>query len=110
MTREEKKTIDILIRNAFCLIFSPVLVIYFITYGISKGLEWLFVKALNPLYYKICILVRKPIPNSTVHVKGKDNNHFKRVNEKLLTIKEAKVIGKQYEDDGYIVQLHLSEF
>ena len=33
-----------------------------------------------------------------------------RVNDKLLTIKEAKALGKEYEDKGYKVDLHLSEF
>lgn len=107
---DQKKTIDLIIMGVFYFIFSPVLVIYFITYGISKGLEWLFNNALNPLYQRVCILVRNPIPNSTVSVKGKDDTYFKRVNEQLLTIKEAKSLGKQYEDKGYEVNLHLSEF
>jgi hypothetical protein len=35
---------------------------------------------------------------------------WNRVNEKLLTIKEAKALGKEYEDKGYEVNLSLSEF
>jgi hypothetical protein len=45
-----------------------------------------------------------------VQIKGSEDKYFKRVNEKLLTIKEAKAIGKQYEEKGYEVNLHLSEF
>lgn len=110
MTKEQKKTIDYIIMGVFYMIFSPILIVYIITYGISKGLGWIFERALNPLYHKICILVRKPIPNSTVTVKGSDDTYFKRVNEKLLTIKEAKKLGKQYEEKGYEVNLNLSEF
>ena len=110
--KKEKKivVIDTIIMVIFYAIFSPILIVYIIAYGISKGLGWIFERALKPLYHKICILVRKPIPNSTVHVKGSDDTYFKRVNEKLLTIKEAKKLGKQYEDEGYEVHLQLSEF
>ena len=101
MDSRQKKTIDYIIMGIFYMLFSPILIVYVITYGISTGLHWLFERALNPLYNKICILVRKPIPNSTVQVKGSDDTYFKRVNEKLLTIKEAKALGKQYEDKGY---------
>jgi predicted esterase len=54
--------------------------------------------------------VRGPIPNSVVHVKGKEYKIWHRVNDKLLTIKEAKALGKEYEDKGYEVKLSLSEF
>ena len=110
MTKEQKKNIDYIIMGVFYMIFSPILIVYIITYGISKGLGWIFKRVLNPLYNKTCILVRKPIPNSTVQVKGSDDTYFKRVNEKLLTIKEAKALGKEYEEKGYEVKLHLSEF
>lgn len=110
MTKEQKKKIDYIIMGIFYVLFSPVLIVYVITYGISKGLGWIFEQAINPLYHKTCILIRKPIPNSTVQIKGPEDKSFKRVNEKLLTIKEAKAIGKQYEEKGYEVNLHLSEF
>lgn len=70
----------------------------------------MFDKALNPLYNKVCKIVRGPIPNSTVHINGKEYRIWHRVNEKLLTIKEAKALGKEYEDKGYKVNLSLSEF
>lgn len=37
-------------------------------------------------------------------------SRWHRVNEKLLTINEAKALGKEYEDKGYEVKLSLSEF
>ena len=110
MTEEQKKMIDNIIKVIMYIIFSPILLVYWITKSITFLIDYLFENILNPLYHKICILVRNPIPNSTVHIKGKDDNYFKRVNEKLLTIKEAKVLGKQYEDKGYDVNLYLSEF
>ena len=109
MTKEQKKKIDYIIMGIFYVLFSPVLIVYAITYGIDKGLSWIFEQAINPLYNKTCILIRKPIPNSIVQIKGSEDKYFKRVNEKLLTIKEAKAIGKQYEEKGYEVHLHLSE-
>lgn len=110
MTKEQKKKIDYITMGIFYVLFSPIVIVYVITYGINKGLGWIFDQALNPLCRKICILVRKPIPNSTVQVKGSEDAYFKRVNEKLLTIKEAKELGKQYEEKGYEVHLNLSEF
>lgn len=41
---------------------------------------------------------------------GKEERCWHRVNDKLLTIKEAKILGKEYEDEGYEVHLDLSEF
>lgn len=54
--------------------------------------------------------MRGPIPNSSVHIMGKEYRIWHRVNDKLLTIKEAKALGKEYEGKGYKVDLSLSEF
>lgn len=110
--KKEKKivVIDTIIMVIFYAIFSPFVLLYVVSLAVNVAMKYLFDKLLNPLCNKICILVRNPIPNSTVQVKGSDDTYFKRVNEKLLTIKEAKKLGKQYEDEGYEVHLHLSEF
>ena len=110
ITDEKKETIDNIIKLMFFIILSPIVVIYSIANLIVKFIDYLFEIAVSPIYQKVCILVRGPIPNSTVSIKGKDDTYFKRVNDKLLTIKEAKVLGKQYEEQGYEVELHLSEF
>lgn len=110
MTKEQKKNIDKIIAVVFYAIFLPFVLLYMISYSISTSLKYLFERFLSPLYNKVCILVRRPIPNSTVQVKGKDDKYFNRINEKLLTIKEAKSLGKQYEEKGYEVYLNLSEF
>ena len=102
--------IDSIIMVIFYAIFSPFVLLYVVSLAVNVTMKHLFDKLLNPLCHKICILVRKPIPNSTVQVKGSDDSYFKRVNEKLLTIKEAKKLGKQYEEKGVEVSLHLSEF
>lgn len=110
--KKEKKivVIDTIIMVIFYAIFSPFVLLYVVSLAVNVAMKYLFDKLLNPLCNKICILVRNPIPNSTVQVKGSDGTYFKRVNEKLLTIKEAKKLGKQYEDEGYEVHLYLSEF
>ena len=110
MREKQKEKIDNIIRVIMYIIFLPIVILYAITKSITFLIDYFFENILNPLYNKICILVRKPIPNSTVHVIGKDDAYFKRVNDKLLTIKEAKALGKQYEDKGYKVKLYLSEF
>lgn len=110
MTEEQKKVVDKIIMVVFCIIFLPFVLLYAISLSINSLLRYLFEKQFYPLYKKVCKLVRKPIPNSTVNIKGEGDNYFKRINEKLLTVKEAKIIGKQYEDKGYEVHLHLSEF
>lgn len=119
MNKEQKKIVDYIIKGVFSIIFSPIIILYGITYGINVSLKYLFEKALNPLYNKVCKIVRGPIPNSTVYildekskiwVKNEWQPGWRRVNEKLLTIKEAKALGKEYEDKGYEVNLHLSEF
>jgi hypothetical protein len=110
MNKEQKKIVDYIIKGIFSIVFSPIIVLYGITYGINVSLKYLFEKALNPLYNKVCKIVRGPIPNSVVHVNGKEYRIWHRVNEKLLTIKEAKALGKEYEDKGYEVNLSLSEF
>lgn len=109
MDKNKKKIIDKIIAVVFYIIFSPIVLLYAITKCTVIAIEYLFEKLLNPLYCKTCKLIRKPIPNSTVHVKEKDDRYFKRKNEKLLTIKEAKALGKQYEEQGYEVHLSLSE-
>jgi hypothetical protein len=77
---------------------------------VANGIEFLFEKVLSPLYHKLCIIVRGPIPNSVVYVRNDENESWDRVNDKLLTIKKAKLLGKEYENKGYEVNLHLSEF
>ena len=63
---------------------------------------------------KVCKIVRGPIPNSAVYIVDEKSERWKnmwhRANDELLTIKEAKALGKEYEDKGYKVHLHLSEF
>lgn len=119
MNRKQKDIVDNIIRGVFYIIFSPIVILYGITYGINVSLKYLFEKALNPLYNKVCKIVRGPIPNSTVYildeeskilVNGEWQPGWRRVNEKLLTIKEAKALGKEYENKGYEVKLSLSEF
>lgn len=111
MTQKNKKIIDYIIAGVFYMILCfPVFILYGISYLIYTTTQYLFDKFLSPICYKLCKIIRGPIPNSTVSVKGVGDVHFKRINEKLLTIKEAKEIGKQYEDDGYEVYLQLSEF
>ena len=119
MNKEQKKTVDYIIKGVFSIIFSPIIVLYGITYGINVSLKYLFEKALNPLYNKVCKIVRGPIPNSAVYILDEEHKFlvngdwytgWHRVNENLLTIKEAKALGKEYEDKGYKVNLSLSEF
>ena len=110
MNKAQKKIVDYIIKGIFSIIFSPIIILYGITYGINVSLKYLFEKALNPLCNKVCKIVRGPIPNSAVHIKGKEYRIWHRVNDKLLTIKEAKALGKEYEDKGYKVNLSLSEF
>lgn len=94
----------------FYIIFLPFVILYSISYSIYIASKYFFEKILRPLYNKICKIVRKPIPNSVVHVKKQEDISFKRVNDKLLTIKEAKMLAKEYEDKGYEVNTYLSEF
>lgn len=114
MNKEQKKIVDYIIRGVFSIIFLPIIILYGITYGINTGVKYLFEIALNPLYHKVCKIVRGPIPNSTVYILGKEGEPWQslwhRVNDKLLTIKEAKALGKEYEDKGYKIKLSLSEF
>lgn len=110
MNKEQKKTIDKIIAIFMYGIFSPFVLLALIAKGMDICMKYLFENLFNPLYNKVCIIVRGPIPNSTVHVKGKEYRIWHRVNDKLLTIKEAKILGKEYEDKGYEVNLSLSEF
>ena len=118
MNKEQKKIVDYIIKGIFSIVFSPIIVLYGITYGINICLKYLFEKALNPLYNKVCKIVRGPIPNSAVYILDEESKiwangwqpGWHRVNDNLLTIKEAKALGKEYEDKGYKVDLYLSEF
>ena len=110
MNKEQKKTIDKIIAIFMYGIFLPFVLLALIAKGMDICMKYLFEKLFNPLYNKICKIVRGPIPNSAVHVKGKEYRIWHRVNGKLLTIKEAKALGKEYEDKGYKVKLSLSEF
>lgn len=114
MNKEQKKTIDKIIAIFMYGIFLPFVLLALIAKGVDICMEYLFEKALNPLYYKVCKIVRGPTPNSVVYIWNEQSetwrSGWKRVNDKLLTIKEAKVLGKEYEDKGYEVKLSLSEF
>lgn len=110
MNKEQKKTIDKIIAIFMYGIFSPFVLLALIAKGVDICMKYLFENLFNPLYNKVCIIVRGPIPNSTVHIEGKEQRYWHRVNDKLLTIKEAKALGKEYEDKGYNVKLSLSEF
>jgi hypothetical protein len=110
MKRDYVKLIDHVIMVIFYLIFLPFVLMHAIACCIISCNKFLFEKILNPIYTKLCIIIRGPIPNSTVHVKRPQDNYFNRVNDKLLTIKEAKKLGKEYENNGYEVYLSLSEF
>lgn len=97
-----------------CGIFLPLVLLALIAKGVDICMQYLFEKALNPFYNKICKIVRGPIPNSVVYIFNENaepwERKWHRVNENLLTIKEAKALGKEYEDKGYKVDLSLSEF
>lgn len=110
MNNEQKKKIDKIIAIFMYGIFSPFVLLALISKGLDICMKYLFEKVLNPLYNKVCKIVRGPIPNSVVCVNGKEYKIWSRVNDKLLTIKEAKILGKEYEDKGYEVNLILSEF
>lgn len=118
MNRKQKDIVDNIIKGVFYIIFSPIIILYGITYCINAGVKYLFEIALNPLCHKVCKIVRGPIPNSAVYILDEESKiwangwqpGWHRVNDKLLTIKEAKALGKEYEDKGYKVDLHLSEF
>ena len=110
MNKKQKETIDKIIAIFMYGIFLPFVLLALIAKGVDICMKYLFEKLFNPLYNKICKIVRGPIPNSAVYVNGKEYKIWHRVNEKLLTIKEAKALGKEYEDKGYEVNLHLSEF
>ena len=109
MNDEHKRTIDAIIAIFMYGIFLPFVLLTLLVKIANSCMEYLFDK-LFTLYNKVCKLVRGPIPNSVVNVKGKEYRIWHRVNDKLLTIKEAKALGKEYEDKGYKVDLHLSEF
>lgn len=118
MNKEQKKTIDKIIAIFMYGIFLPFVLMALMAKGMNICMEYLFENALNPLYNKVCRIVRGPIPNSAVYILDEEHKiwangwqpGWHRVNEKLLTIKEAKTLGKEYEDKGYKVKLSLSEF
>jgi hypothetical protein len=114
MTQEQKKMIDKIIAIFMHIIFLPFVLLYLIAKGVDICMQYLFETIFNPLYHKVCKIVRGPIPNSTVYIFNENaepwHSKWNRVNENLLTIKEAKALGKEYEDKGYKVDLHLSEF
>jgi hypothetical protein len=105
-----RNIIDYLVRGLFYIIFSPILLLDIISNIISNVTQFILNKWLQPLCNKCCIIARGPIPNSTVQVKGSEDGYFKRINENLLTIKEAKKLASEYENKGYEVNMHLSEF
>ena len=114
MNREQKKTIDKIIAIFMYVIFLPFVLLALMAKGANICMEYLFEKIFNPLYGKVCIIVRGPIPNSVVYIWNEKaepwQSGWRSVNDKLLTIKEAKTLGKEYEDKGYKVKLSLSEF
>lgn len=110
MNRKQQDIIDIIMYAVFGVIFFPIVVLHIISGAVYEAMKYLLNNVINPLHNKVCKVIRKPIPNSVVSVKGVDDAHFKRINDKLLTIKEAKALGKEYEDKGYEVYLLLSEF
>ena len=110
MNKEQKKTIDKIIAVFMYGIFLPFVLLALIAKGVDICMKYLFEYLFNPLYNKVCKIVRGPIPNSTVYIMGEEKRYWHRVNDKLLTIKEAKALGKEYEDKGYEVNLNLSEF
>ena len=114
MNKKQKEIIDKIIAILMCGIFLPFVLLALIAKGMDICMKYLFEKALNPFYNKVCKIVRGPIPNSTVCIWKEEFEPWKskwhRVNENLLTIKEAKALGKEYEDKGHKVKLSLSEF
>lgn len=114
MNKEQKKTIDKIISIFMYGIFLPFVLLALMAKGLDICMKYLFENVLNPFYNKVCKIVRGPIPNSTVCIWEEGSEPWKskwhRVNENLLTIKEAKVLGKEYEDKGHKVKLSLSEF
>ena len=105
-----RNIIDYFVRVVFYIIFSPILVLYIISNIIFNITQFILNKWLQPLCNKCCIIARGPIPNSSIQVRGPEDNYFKRINENLLTIKEAKKLALEYENKGYEVNMHLSEF
>lgn len=110
MNEGHKRTIDTIIAIFMYGIFLPFILLDLVAIGVNKCMSYLFEKCFNPLYWEICKLIRKPIPNSAVYITGMEYKNWHMVNEKLLTIKEAKLLGKEYENKGYKVNLYLSEF
>jgi hypothetical protein len=112
MEKEQKETIDKIIAIFMYVILLPFVLLSLIAKGVDICMKYLFEKLFNPLYNKICKIVRGPIANSEVYILDEkfEQSGWHRVNEKLLTIKEAKALGKEYEDKGYEVDLYLSEF
>lgn len=114
MTQEQKKTIDKIISIFMYGIFLPFVLLTLLAKGMNICMEYLFETLFNPFYHKVCKIVRGPIPNSVVYIWEEKTEPWKgrwhRVNDKLLTIKEAKALGKECENKGHKVNLSLSEF
>lgn len=114
MTKEQKKTIDKIISVFMYGIFLPFVLLALIAKGMDICMEYLFENVFNPFYHKVCKFARGPIPNSAVYIWNEQpetwRSGWRRVNDKLLTIKEAKALGKEYENKGHKVKLSLSEF
>ena len=112
MSKNKKKfqeIIDFIIMCIFYCVFSPFVVLYSVSYICFNASKYLFDRILNPIYNKTCIFIRRPIPNSSVYILGNEYKVWHRVNDKLLTIKQAKLLGKEYEEKGYKINLSLSE-
>lgn len=109
---KQKKKIDKIIAVFMYIIFLPFVLLYLMGKGMNICMEYLFEKIFNPFYNKVCKIVRGPIPNSVVYIWNENaepwQSEWRRVNDKLLTIKEAKALGKEYEEKGYKVEMHLS--
>ena len=46
-----------------------------------------------------------PSRNCTLQILGKDKEIWTRVNDKLLTKKEAEILGEQYKNQGYEIYI-----
>lgn len=112
MNKNKKKyqeIIDFIIMCIFYCVFSPFVVLYSISYICFNASKYLFDRILNPIYNKTCKIIRRPVPNSSVYILGQEYKVWHRANDKLLTIKQAKLLGKEYEEKGYKINLSLSE-
>ena len=49
MNRKQKDIVDNIIRGVFYIIFSPIVILYGITYGINVGVKYLFRNSVKPI-------------------------------------------------------------